>query len=51
VVGTPCEPVVDELRLVHVPDNVVALHPEASASKVSEGQRHDNAEFGTRNAE
>lgn len=27
VAGTPCEPVVDQRRLVHIPENVVALFP------------------------
>ncbi len=26
--GTPCEPVIEERRLVHVPENVVALFPD-----------------------
>jgi PAS domain S-box-containing protein len=27
VSGTPCEPVVEQVRLVHIPENVVALYP------------------------
>lgn len=27
IAGTPCEPVIHEARLVHIPDNVVALYP------------------------
>lgn len=28
IVGTPCEPVVETARLVHVPENVVTLYPD-----------------------
>lgn len=28
ITGTPCEPVVEDKRLVHIPDNVVSLYPE-----------------------
>lgn len=27
IAGTPCEPVIHEARLVHIPENVVALYP------------------------
>lgn len=27
ICGTPCEPVIEDTRLVHIPDNVVALYP------------------------
>ncbi|MCK5709080.1 MAG: sigma 54-interacting transcriptional regulator [Deltaproteobacteria bacterium] len=28
IAGTPCEPVIEEKRLVHIPENVVALFPD-----------------------
>jgi hypothetical protein len=34
IVGTPCESVIEEARLVHIPDRVIELYP---------GDRHEKS--------